>query len=82
MLGDAFYSQFKDDYELKCTDIDVNEQWLSYCDIRNYDEYLFQVSDFKADYLFHLGAFTDLEYCESHKNEATITNTLAVDNAV
>ena len=82
MLGDAFYSQFKDDYQLRCTDINVNEEWLSYCDIRNYDEYFIQVSDFKPDYFFHLGAFTDLEYCELHKVEATITNTLAVDNAV
>lgn len=82
MLGDAFYSQFKDDYQLRCTDIDVNEEWLSYCDIRNYDEYFSQVFNFKADYLFHLGALTDLEYCESHEHEAIITNSLAVDNAI
>jgi len=82
MLGEAFYTQFKDDYQLKCTDIDVNEQWLSYCDIRDYKEYLSQVSDFKANYLFHLGAFTDLEYCESHKYETVVTNVLAVDNAI
>ena len=25
MLGEAFYTQFKDDYEIKCTDKDVNE---------------------------------------------------------
>ena len=27
MLGEAFYQVFGDDYELKCTDIDVNEKW-------------------------------------------------------
>ena len=27
MLGDAFYKQFNNNYELKCTDIDVNENW-------------------------------------------------------
>lgn len=82
MLGAAFYSEFKHDYDLKCTDIDVNESWLSHCDIRNYDQYFSDVSRFKPDYLFHLGALTDLEYCELHKYEATITNSLAVDNAV
>ena len=37
MLGEAFYRQFKDDYELKCTDIDVNEKWLSYLDFRDFE---------------------------------------------
>ena len=34
MLGEAFYSQFKDEYEIKCTDKDVNEDWLSFLDFR------------------------------------------------
>ena len=28
MLGEAFYTIFKDEYDLKCTDIDVNEKWV------------------------------------------------------
>ena len=36
MLGEAFYQQFKKKYNLKCTDIDVNENWLSYLDFRDY----------------------------------------------
>jgi dTDP-4-dehydrorhamnose reductase len=28
MLGEAFYEQFKDEYEIKCTDKDVNEDLL------------------------------------------------------
>lgn len=82
MLGDAFYKQFKGEYELKCSDMDLNEPWLSYCDIRNYSEYKNDVKNFKPDYLFHLGALTDLEYCELHSDEAYETNTLAVENAV
>ena len=39
MLGEAFYKIFGDEYELKCTDIDVNEPWLSYLDFRDYDAY-------------------------------------------
>ena len=36
MLGEAFYKVFNNDYILKCTDIDVNEDWLSYLNfIRN-----------------------------------------------
>jgi len=81
MLGDAFYKVFGDSYELKCTDIDLNEQWLSYLDFRDYEAYLSDVSEFGPDYLFHLGAFTDLEYCETNQDETYTTNTLAVENA-
>ena len=82
MLGEAFYSVFEKDYELKCTDIDVNEKWLSSLDFRDYDSYKKDVQKFQPDYLIHLGAHTDLEYCETSHNDAYITNTLAVENAV
>ena len=54
MLGDAFYSVFRDAYELKCTDIDLNENWLEYLDFRNLDEYSKSVNNFKPDFLFHI----------------------------
>jgi dTDP-4-dehydrorhamnose reductase len=82
MLGEAFHTQFKKDYSLKCTDKDVNEKWLSFLDFRNFDEYRKDVIDFKPDYLFHLGAYTDLEFCELNADETYLTNTLAVENAV
>ena len=82
MLGEAFYKQFKDSYELKCTDKDVNEDWLSYLDFREFEKYKQDVLDFKPDYLFHLGAYTDLEFCENNSDETYITNTLSVENAV
>ncbi len=82
MLGEAFYKLFSDSYELKCTDIDVNEAWLSYLDFRDYVAYQKDVSEFKPDYLFHLGAYTDLEYCELHQDDTYATNTMAVENAV
>ena len=81
MLGEAFYKQFKSEYELKCTDIDLNEEWLSYLDFRDYDAYRKEILNFKPDYLFHLGAFTDLEYCEKNIDETYRTNTLSVENA-
>ena len=82
MLGEAFYKQFKDDYMLKCTDIDVNENWLSYLDFREFEAYSKDVVDFKSDWLFHLGAYTDLEYCELHKDDTYNTNTKSIKHAV
>ena len=82
MLGEAFYQQFKDDYELKCTDKDVNENWLSYLDFRDTEAYKKDVFDYKPDYLFHIGAHTDLEYCEENQDDAYLTNTIAVENAI
>ena len=82
MLGEAFWEKFSGDYELKCTDIDVNSEWLSFCDFRQYDQYKKDVFDFKPDYLFHLGAYTDLEYCELHEEDTYLTNTTSVENAV
>lgn len=81
MLGEAFYTQFKNDYELMCTDKDVNEEWLSFLDFRDFDAYKKQVTDFKPDYLFHLGAYTDLEFCEENADETYRTNTISVENA-
>lgn len=82
MLGEAFYKQFGTDYGLRCTDIDVNESWLSYLDFRDRAAYRADVGDFRPDYLFHLGAYTDLEYCEKEADDAYRTNTLSVENAV
>jgi len=82
MLGEAFYEQFKDEYKLKCSDIDINEEWLSFLDFRDFDAYKKDVVDFTPDYLFHLGAYTDLEYCEENEADTYKTNTLSVENAV
>ena len=82
MLGEAFHKLFSSEFDLKCTDIDVNETWLSYLDFRDYDAYLKDVLEFNPDYLFHLGAYTDLEFCEKHEDETYATNTMAVENAV
>jgi dTDP-4-dehydrorhamnose reductase len=82
MLGQAFYHIFKNDYEIKCTDKDVNENWLSFLDFRDFQNYKKDVEDFKPDYLFHLGAYTDLEFCELNADDTYLTNTTSVENAV
>jgi len=82
MLGEAFYTQFKNEYLLKCTDKDVNVNWLSFLDFRDFEAYKKDVTDFNPDYLFHLGAYTDLEFCEQNRDETYRTNTISVENAV
>lgn len=82
MLGEGFYQVFKDEYDLFITDIDTNEEWISYLDFRDYEEYKKQVNAIKPDYLFHIGAHTSLEFCDTNIDDAYETNTLAVENAV
>ena len=82
MLGEAFYMHFKDDYLLKCTDIDVNDNWLSYLDFRDFKSYKKEVNEFNPDWLFHMGAYTDLEFCELHEEDTYATNTESVKHAV
>ena len=81
MLGEAFYNVFKEKNKLKCTDIDLNEKWLSYLDFRDFESYKKDVLEFNPDYLFHLGAHTSLEYCEKNIEDAYLTNTISVENA-
>ena len=82
MLGQAFHEEFDPPTETRCTDIDVNEDWLEHLDFRDLDAYRKDVLAFAPDHLFHIGALTDLEYCETHPDETYATNTMAVENAV
>ena len=82
MLGEAFFNQFKDDYEIKCTDKDVNENWLSYLAFRDFEAYNKEVKEFNPDYLFHIGALTDLEYCERNIEITHQSNTISVKTAI
>ena len=51
MLGEAFYHEFLSDYELYCTDKDVNEKWLNFLNFCDKEEYKSQVSKFAPDHL-------------------------------
>lgn len=83
MLGEAFYQVFTEKgYEIECSDIDVNESWLEYLDFRNYDAYRSAVMKFNPDYIFHIGAYTSLEFCELNPLDTYSTNTLSVEHAV
>ena len=82
MLGKAFYKVFSAEHKLKCTDIDINEDWLSFLDFRKSNAYREDCLEFSPDYLFHLGAYTDLEYCEKNPENTYETNTKSVEHAV
>lgn len=84
MLGDAFHRVFAGEFshEVRATDIDVNADWLSFLDFRDFDAYRREVETFRPDFLYHLGAHTSLEYCEENPADAYATNTLAVEHAV
>ena len=83
MLGEAFYQKFNTNQNiLKCSDIDLNENWLSHLDFRIKENYEFDVKKFNPDWLFHIGAYTDLEYCELNQDETYKTNTESVKYAV
>ena len=82
MLGEAFQRILGDTYNLKCTDKDVNDSWLTHLDFRDSDAYWQDVKDFAPDYLFHIGAYTDLEYCEQNVDDTYMINTIAVETAV
>jgi len=82
MLGQAFHDEFDILTETRYTDIDVNEDWLEHLDFRDLEAYRDDVLAFAPDHLFHIGAFTDLEYCETHPDETYATNAMAVENAV
>ena len=45
MLGEAFYMYFKDKYKVKCSDINVNEDWLSFLDFRDFQAYIKDVKE-------------------------------------
>ncbi len=81
MLGEAFYNVFNEKFDIKCSDIDLNSEWLEHLDFRDFEAYKKAVYNFKPDYIFHLGAHTSLEYCEKNVDDAYLTNTISVENA-
>ena len=82
MLGQAMYERLSNKNRLYCTDIDDSEEWVTYCDVRELDELRHCADNFNPDYIFHLAALTDLEYCEKNPEEAMKTNWIGTQNAV
>ncbi len=82
MLGDAFYNFYKNKFQLKCSDLNFkSNNWLEYLDFNNFQNYKKTVNSFKPNILVHLGALTDLEYCELNPQHTYLTNYTSVENA-
>ena len=82
MLGDAFYNLYYNKLNIRPTDIDLNTDWLEYLDVRDFREFRQIALEYEPDVIMHLAALTDLEYCEINQQNAYLTNTIAVENAV
>lgn len=82
MLGEGFHRTARDVDDIRFSDKDVNAPWLNLLDFRDFEAYRAEVRDFAPDVLIHLGAHTSLEYCEDNPDDAYVTNTLAVENAI
>jgi dTDP-4-dehydrorhamnose reductase len=80
MLGKAVYEQFKPHCQVLATDIDLNEPWLEYGDIIDFQKILEKASKFEPDLIINLAALTDLEYCERNPEITWKTNALGAEN--
>ncbi len=80
MLGQAVYEKFDRECTVLATDIDLNEPWLTHCDVRNLGSVLKAAMGFKPDLLINLAALTDLEYCENNPEDSWLTNGLGQEN--
>ncbi|PCH99132.1 MAG: NAD(P)-dependent oxidoreductase [Bacteroidetes bacterium] len=81
MLGQDVYKSFNENYEkVVASDIDLNEPWLEYLDVRNATECRLWVESLRPDIIVNLAAHTDLEYCEENKKDAWNTNALGAEN--
>lgn len=80
MLGEAVYGVFRDVCQIHASDIDLNAPWLEYLDVRSAKDVSAYLEKIKPNYIVHLAALTDMEYCELHPEDAYSTNTGGVQN--
>jgi dTDP-4-dehydrorhamnose reductase len=80
MLGEAVYGIFRDLYNVYASDIDLNAPWLTYLDVSSAQDVASYLKELKPDYIIHLAALTDMEYCELNPEKAYLTNTEGVRN--
>jgi len=80
MLGKDVYNTFKKEHQVLATDIDLNENWLEYLDVREIEQCKKTINTFKPDIILHLAALTDLEYCDTHQENSWLTNALGTEN--
>jgi len=79
MLGEYVRNAFGKENTF-CTDIDVNEDWLVYGDVRDYNSISLQIKQYNPDLIINLSALTDLEECEKDYQNCFLTNTIGAIN--
>ncbi|MBU4380845.1 dTDP-4-dehydrorhamnose reductase [Candidatus Parcubacteria bacterium] len=80
MLGTTFYSTFKNLFDIVSTDLKPLDPWTQRLDVRDKNSISLLAKKIKPDYIFNFAALTDVEYCESHSNEAYETNAQGAEN--
>jgi dTDP-4-dehydrorhamnose reductase len=81
MLGEAVYARFASTgATVLASDIDLNEPWLVYGDVRDYWAMEKAIRSFAPDVIINLAAITDLEYCEEQPQDSWLTNALGAEN--
>ena len=80
MLGKSVYKTFSDIGTVKATDIDLNESWLEYADVRDYRDVEKSIKSFMPEIIINLAAKTDMEECEREQENAWLTNALGAEN--
>ena len=80
MLGKAVYEKFAPHCQVLATDIDLNEPWLEYGDVIDFQNILEKAFKFEPDLIINLAALTDLEYCERNPEITWKTNALGAEN--
>ena len=74
MLGEAVYREFKNISDVYASDIDCNESWLDFLDVSLEQDVIDYLEKIRPDYIIHLAAKTDMEYCERNSDDAYFTN--------
>lgn len=80
MLGDAVYHTLKAKNKVLATDIHISEDWLEFLDVRDADSIAKTCVRFSPDIIINLAAITDIEYCETHREESYATNSTGQEN--
>ena len=80
MLGKAVYERFASYCQVLATDIDLNEPWLEYGDVIDFQSISEKAFEFEPDLIINLAALTDLEYCEKNPEITWKTNALGAEN--
>ncbi len=80
MLGVAVHRTLSAAAQVRATDIDVNEPWLTYADVRDFEAISRSIREYEPHAIVNLAAMTDMEQCERDADNAWLTNALGAEN--